>query len=136
MTNSQPVITRNSINFTPDNKRCYAYSGIMSINQNETTMIEFDVNSEYIISHIQFNSNLSLGDDMFRFKVYINNVVIQAHVAGRHDYDQKYENFLQVIIPPFSTVKLTAQNINDTNARDQIVSLTGEAVGMAEVGYQ
>ena len=108
----------------------------MSINQNETTMIEFDVNSEYIISHIQFNSNLSLGDDMFRFKVYINNVVIQAHVAGRHDYDQKYENFLQVIIPPFSTVKLTAQNINDTNARDQIVSLTGEAVGMAEVGYQ
>jgi len=121
-----------SLQFTPDNKQCYAYSGIMSIDQNETTMIEFDVNSEYIVSNIQFNSNLSLGDDMYRFKVYLNDICVQAHLTGRHEYDQKYENFLQIVVPPFTTVKLTAQNINDTNDRDQIVSFIGSVHGAIE----
>jgi len=135
MTSSQPVVTQNAINFTPDNKRCYAYSGVMGVTNTEKTMIQFQTNSEYLIAKVLF-SYVDNDTEDYRYRIYFNDVVVQAILQGRKDYDFSYEYAVPMIIPPFTDVKLTAQNVDNANERSQLVSLTGKAIGMAEVGYQ
>jgi len=136
MTSSQPVVTQNAINFTPDNLRCYAYSGSMSINNVETTMIEGQTNTEYIVAEIQFNNIHADDVEDYLHKIYLNDVVVQGFIQGRTDYDNKYESPIKIIIPPFTNIKLTSQNLENTESHAEIVSLTGKAYGMTETGYQ
>jgi len=132
MTSSQPVATPNALNFTPDNKHCYAYSGIFSVADTETTLIQFNTQSEYIVASIIFNSQTN--EKNFSHKIYFNDVVVQEflslHSGGRKNND------LEMIIPPFTDVKLTSDNVQDGSAKNQIVSLIGKAYGMSDVGYQ
>ena len=135
MTSSQPIATPNALNFTPDNKGCYAFSGLMSIDDNETTMINCQTNSEYIKAKVQFNYPTSDGDN-FIYRVYFNDIVVQAYVID-HSALYGYQNsVIYLIIPPFTAVKLTADNQGSNTPRAQICSITGEAIGMTETGFQ
>ena len=135
MTNSQPVVTPNALNFTPDNKHAYAYSGVMGITNTETTMIEFNTNSEYLKGKVLF-SYVDNDTEDYRYRIYLNDTIVQVILQGRKDYDFMFEYAIPIIIPPFSNVKLTAQNIDNSNSRTQIASLTAEAFGMSETEYQ
>jgi hypothetical protein len=75
MTSSQPVVTPNAINFTPDNKHAYAYSGNKAIINAEQTMIEGQTNSEYIRAKISISNFSGSGDDI-RYYVYFNDVQV------------------------------------------------------------
>lgn len=138
MTSSQPIVTRNAINFTPDNKRCYAFSGSISANDNETTLLEFQTNSEYIVAKIQFNSMNELAQEC-GYRIYLNDQVVTNFLAGNNapDYSAKPYNTTTIVIPPFTAFKATAQNLDDSVAlTKQTCTLAGDVVGMVEVGYQ
>ena len=67
----------------------YAYSGIQSIDNNETTQLEFRTGGGVIVATILFN-NLS-DDKKFTHRVYMNDIVIQAYTSfisgGRRSTD-------------------------------------------------
>lgn len=124
------TVTGSALQFTNDNKHAYAYSGVKSVDDNETTLLEVSTNSEYINAHIQFNYVASANQD-FTYKIYFNDVIVQQYNVGNSVIYTSPDNFLYVVIPPFTDVKLTAQNISDSTQLNQIVSLTGK-VGMPQ----
>jgi len=103
----------------------YAYSGVVSVNQNENEMVVFQSPKGYIKASTMFNYISSAGTELYAFRIYFNGVQIQGTIQGRHDYESKFESDLKLIIPPLTEVKLTAQNVSNTESHDMIVSLTG-----------
>jgi len=99
-------------------------------------MIEGQTNTEYIVAEIQFNNIEEDDTEDYLHLIYLNDLVVQGFIQGRTDYDNKYESPLKIIIPPFTNIKLTSQNLTNTEAHAEIVSLTGKAYGMTETGYQ
>ena len=133
MTSSQPVTTPNALNFTPDNNNGYAYSGTVSATNVETTLLEFETNSEYLTGEFNFNKNTGDGDDI-NYQVYLNDQVIQGWM---HDYSARgFRNLVKIIIPPFSKVKTTATNDTSSTGRAILCSFTSKAFGMTTTGYQ
>lgn len=109
---------------------CMAYSGLVSCDDNETELLNFNSQSGYIVAQVDFNYAESQ-QDIFRMKVYFNSLVVQAFIAyGKLNYKDSSENPIPLIIPPNTEVKCTGQNIDNSNARDQIVSLTGRVYGV------
>jgi len=136
MSSSQPIATPNAINFTPDNKHMYAYSGVnANIDNNEITMLEFDTNSEYVVGVAQFNMVQDTADDMF-YRIRINDSLIMGYLTVGAQQGTDANNTIPLIIPPFSNVKFSAENVSTTGTRSNAVTFTGKVFGMTEVGYQ
>jgi hypothetical protein len=135
MTSSQPVVTPNAINFTPDNKHAYAYSGNKAIINAEQTMIEGQTNSEYIRAKISISNFSGSGDDI-RYYVYFNDVQVYGGYYNSTSNNNIVLHPLYITIPPFTKIKITAENLSGSGERSHTAVLVGEAVGMTEVGYQ
>ena len=102
---SGDTVVGNSLQFTNDNKKCYAYSGLLAgSTSSQTTYLEFNTNSEYIRATIQQGST----NETTRKTVYIyfNDIIIV-----RNDIDNAYAfpNTYEIIIPPFTDVKIALQ---------------------------
>jgi len=109
-----------SLQFTPDNKRAYAFSGEVLVNNNTVTMLEFETNSEYLISLFSFgidqNASLS-GSKLIGFTISFNDTKIFQQVTQTSttlqliDFDPNYS----FIVPPFTTVKIESETTNTSN---------------------
>lgn len=121
--NAQFTGTSQSVSYVGD--YCYAYSGVKSIDNNETTMCQFQTPKGIILAKVLFTYPDDTGTDDFRSRIYFNGQVVQSIIQGRVDYDFKFEYAIPLVIPPLTEVKLTMQNVQNTNARDQCVSFTG-----------
>ena len=104
----------------------YAYSGVVPVDNTETTMCLFQTPKALIVASTMFNYLGELGQELFAFRIYFNEVQVQGTIQGRRDYDSLFEGDIKLIIPPLTEVKLTGQNLTDTDSRDMIVSLTGK----------
>jgi len=135
MTSSQPVITPNAINFTPDNLRCYAYSGAINVDNNEATVLEFSTNSEYIDGNFQPVYFSTASTDNATFFVKFNGVSVFANTVDSSNADTPFQD-IRLIIPPFTTVTITAYNRTDGDTISVGASITGKVFGMTETGYQ
>ena len=135
MTSSQPVITQNAINFTPDNKHCYAYSGEVSVANVELFLLNFDTNSEYILGKVQLGSKAGENED-YEFKIYFNDVIVFSCLFGNQGQHNIGAWPIRIVIPPFTAVKVSLDNIADTDSRVWTIHMTGEAVGMIKTDYQ
>lgn len=132
MTSSKPVVTRNAIMFTPDNKHAYAYTGVVSVSGSAETVLEFDVTSYYLVSKytpIYFTNN----SEDFLYEVFFNDVLILGNVLN--DQDNQTFDWNPLIIPPFTNVKVKITSLN-TQARNVGCMLTAEVYGAIETGYQ
>jgi len=138
MTSSQPVVTQTAINFTPDNLRCYAYSGNVIVNNTSKTLLSFQTNSEYINATIQFYGDFA---DMASNK----KIIEQIEFNGIQIVDKsRLNNAAQVlvdldpiylIIPPFTDVSIIYSTDSAANL-EYGVTLIGDVYGMTETGYQ
>ncbi len=102
---SGDTVTGQALQFTNDNKKCYAYSGLLAGSTSSiTTYLQFNTNSEYIRATIQNGST----NETTRKTVYIyfNDIIIV-----RNDIDNAYAfpNTYEIIIPPFTDVKIALQ---------------------------
>ena len=133
MSSSQPVATPNALNFTPDNKHCYAYTGVTAITGTEKTLMEFNTNSEYLVLKLQPIQFSSTNNNILYF-VLFNDVKVQStETTGARDYTPYDE--LHLIVPPFTHVKIRVDNLSG-GTDDAGLAITGRAYGMADVGYQ
>jgi hypothetical protein len=120
----------NSLQFTPDNKYCYAYSGSLSVDTTEQTMLEFTTNSEYIIAKFNFTALERTGDQLFG-NLYLNNVKLATSWSGLSTNNGEPSYPLEIIIPPFTTLKATGDNITAAG-REFAVTMIGTVHGSIE----
>jgi hypothetical protein len=119
---SNPAGTSSSINYI--GSHAYAYSGEISVNNNETNLLDFSSGPEYIVCKVQFNAAHSSGDD-YVFKIYFNGEVVQRYVYAETVDRGVPDQPLYMVIPSYTHVLCSAQNITDTSANAQIVAITG-----------
>jgi hypothetical protein len=130
MTSSQPVTTPNAINFTPDNKRAYAYSGGKALTsaEGQVKQLEFQTNSEYVVATFQFWYG-DLSSDWWKSWIYFNDQLI---IHNAHNYNASpnnaENNLMILVIPPFTKVQCDARVGSDADS--VAVTMTGKAIGM------
>jgi len=138
MTSSQPVTTPNAVNFTPDNLRCYSYSGSIAVSGSLTTMLDIQTNSEYMVCTIELNGNRSgIGQAQIQFKILLNGVTVMLNVWDQSTINQYSDDLTvtRLLIPPFTTAIVQVSQSSGVDRNMQII-LTGEAYGMTETGFQ
>tara|TARA_R100000700_G_C3038506_1_gene63666 strand:+ start:67 stop:474 length:408 start_codon:yes stop_codon:yes gene_type:complete len=127
---SSDTVSGNALQFTNDNKYCYAYSGgkAQTAAAGEVTLLEFTTNSEYLIVTAQFYLG-DLSGDWWKNHVYFNNVLIfQEALYNASNYNQD-SGVNHLIIPPFTTAKFTTLLAADADYT--AVTVSGK-VGMAQ----
>ena len=109
-----------SLQFTPDNKRAYAFSGEVLVNNTTVTMLEFETSSEYLISLLSYgiDQNASLGSSkLIGFTISFNDTKIFQQVSQTSttlqliDFDPNYT----FVIPPFTKVKIETETTNTSD---------------------
>ena len=141
MTSSQPIITQNAINFTPDNKRCYAYSGDIPATGALVEFLNFNTNSEYLIGTLQFNgcaNDAAPAEGQISVCVAkINGVVVCTLKVDTEDsYNGLTSVAQELVIPPFSLFQCSVISGGVSSDRLGSLTFTGEAFGLTDVGYQ
>ena len=87
----------------------YAYSGVIGIDDNETTQLEFQTPDKVIRALVIFNSLTT--DKIFTHTIYFNDQEVQSYISltsgGRRHVA------LDLVIPPLTVVKCTSANTPD-----------------------
>jgi len=102
---------------------CYAYSGVVGVDA-EKTLLEFNSGALLIRSRSQAGYPNTSGDD-FTYRIYFNNIVVYAFTSGGSNPHHEVDTWIDLIVPPFTRVKLTAENLDTGNERDQCFIFTG-----------
>jgi len=140
VTSSQPVVTPNALNFTPDNQNCYAYSGVVQVASTNVMQLDFKTNQETIVGHLSVygsvdDSNSALGSST-AFTVSFNGVIMFKIKCDTESEDMPSVQTVPVLIPPYTEVTVEADNNNADAGLRTAASLTGRVYGMTETEYQ
>ena len=102
---TNPVGVGGGINYI--GKHAYANSGQISVDTNETTMLEFNTGNEYIVSDVQFSAATAAGDNC-NLTVRINEEIVTAQEFNNtYTAEPSLGYPVQILIPPFSKVKIS-----------------------------
>jgi len=107
----------------------YGFSGEIGVADTELSLLEFTSGSGLIVGKIQLGSKAAENED-YDFRIYFNNVVVFSNTF--HQQGATYvdiANYIPIIIPPLTGVKVTLDNIADTDTRIWSVILTGRVYG-------
>ena len=128
---SGSTVISNALQFTNDNKHAYAFSGIVDVNNTETRLLLLNTQSEYLLTELQVLQGTTSNED-FLYKVFFNNVIVaQWHCLQVTDKEINMPNIYNFIIPPFTLVKVAAQNTSSATTRNHSATLTAK-VGMPQ----
>jgi len=118
-----------SLQFTPDNKHAYAFSGDIkaaSTSDADTLMLQFNTESEYLDAILNFCEEAIAADNIF-FKVFLNDIVV---INVKYDTSPNYDNTIYpILIPPFTNVKIKwGCSTNDEIGTAWLTSKVGGAI--------
>jgi len=137
VTDAHPIVTPNAINFTPDNKRAYAYTGAMTIDSGATdTVLEGNTNSEYLVAEFQAGRNDKTSAEIVH-TIYLNSLLVWYSKMdnGKNPNQAPSSTPLLMIIPPFTHIEWKVASMDD--ATSNFTGLfTAKTFGMTETGYQ
>ena len=125
ISSSNPAGTGSGLNYIGNH--CYAYSGTVGVNGTETTLVEFTTGASVIRGQWlpQILVTAHHGDDI-RFACYIDEEQIMATiVAAATGNDLTGIIRVPLIIPPFTRIKITGQNISQNLSKDTGATFTG-----------
>ena len=112
---------------------CYAYSGIIAIGQAspETTMLNFDTGSGIIKGTIQAAQGSTATTNDMRFTISFNGAIVAQllHGGDSQYWAGSFDNGMIIIVPPFTTVKVTGYNLSSGSTRDSVATFTGRVYG-------
>ena len=107
---SGQTVTGLGLQFTDDNKFCYAFSGIAPSNAISSNILDFITNSEYIVSELTCYYAANASGSNVQFKVLFNSVEVgQFNLTDSNDVVEFPVPFL---IPPFTHVKIEQSNLS------------------------
>ncbi len=103
-----------------------AYSGIIPVDNTETTMIDALSGSHTIKAKLYFSTGSRSSRDM-GWTVLLNGIEVYQYVsAGTTAAGANPQNHMQIIIPPYTQFKITSINREDANSENQSVVLVGK----------
>ena len=106
----------------------YAFSGILGINNVETTMLEFTTGSGFIVAEFQF-MYCDVGSDDFRYNISLNGTPTSRYSLNAGTLQSNTNTPLNLILPPNTLVVCSAVNRTGASAQDQAVTMTGRVYG-------
>jgi len=127
-----------SLQFSPDNKFCYAYN-YYAMSATARSELTFTTGSEYIKGILQLNAGIQDGDpsaatvqSMATISFNGSNVSRLAASSGATPDRRPSSNTQELIIPPFTTVDIIVDDYNDYADRFGSLGFTGEVKGAIE----
>lgn len=121
VTGANPTGTGTSLNYVGDH--AYAYSGEISVNDNETTMLDFTLGAnQYFVGKVQFSYYGGTNQDCQH------NIKINGELIQRYRVTQAYtepDMFIPIIFVGGDRVQITSKNAVDSAALTTIVTVTG-----------
>ena len=110
--------------------RVYAYSGQVNVNNVETNLLLFDTGSELIDALIQFRyadtGTAEINED-FTWRIYLNDELILSSTS-KANTEWFPEQSAHLIFGAYTQVKITSQNITDSDARGIAATVTGRII--------
>ena len=118
-----------SLQFTPDNKMAYAYSGNVASSSSDITLLRFTTGSEYHNAIVQYWYNANGSGYNIKFHVQFNDV----EVAVTFVTDSFLDEFTQMhlVIPPFTDVHIQVTN-ESSGTESVLASFTSKVYGAIE----
>ena len=106
---------------------CFAYSGEISVNNSEVTLLEFTTSNDVIFGECQNGFVADSGDNML-FKLYLNGIIVFGYAApSASETSTPYGNY-EIVLPPNTNVKMTAENVGSSSSRPIVGKFVGRIV--------
>jgi len=109
-------------------EHAYAYSGVVSVGNSETDMLNFQSENNYMVCSWFANFNQLTSDPIatedFRFILYLNGLQI-AMMETADSQSATRATVQDIIIPPNTNVKVTARNYTGSVTEPCGVVITG-----------
>jgi len=123
-----------TLQFTPDNKHAYAYSGEVAVtgaSSANTKVIEFETQSYYLISEFQPFATERGGAQLY-FEIKFNDIiVVKTEFDSSGSINPMLDSPIKLIIPPFTNVKVLVGIESGTN-KSWTVSKVSKVLGSIE----
>jgi len=119
---SNPTGIGTNLNYIGEH--AFANSGEISVNNSETTMLEFTTQNSYVVGTVQFNMLVDTADDMF-YKVKINGETVNGYLTQGAQQSTDSNNNLPILLPPFSKITMTAINVGSSSGRNNVCVVVG-----------
>jgi hypothetical protein len=117
-----------TLQYSPDNKHAFGSSGVDIVNNTEEDMIVFSTQSNYLVGAVQ--AALLTGGDDYRYRVYFNDIEISSLYASANSL--MVEQRMHILVPPFTDVRITAQNISDASGQYNVMTALFDVKGTIE----
>jgi len=126
---TESISTPNALVQTTNGKRFYVNSGLVSVDNTETSVIDIDNIGE---RDIRLNLNpvltVSSGDQM-TMRIYNNGIITFVCLLNKAGDNLTLENIARFIFPSNTSLKITFQN-NDASAHNVGISCYGKYLSM------
>jgi len=104
----------------------YGYSGLVAVANAETNLINTTSGSYYARAQVLFSyANDPTGDDCI-YRIRMNETIIWQHVADHALAQYAFLQDIPIVIPPYTELRLTAENTSSTTPRNQCVVVAGK----------
>ena len=124
-----------TLQFTPDNKRAQYFQS-NSFNNVETEIGQFTTNSEYLICKIQVGVDNYDGADVDT-RITLDDATVLLNRSAVTGIDILQFGYpLHIIVPPFTTLKLTMQNKSNSSSFDAYMLMNAKARLTNRVGNE
>jgi len=108
----------------------WCYTGGIGVNATLTTVLETQTASGLMVANMQLTYVTVAANDQMEWQIYLNDILI----AGAKDVSPTHYtefNFpLKLVLPPFTKIKVTCDNVSQDVSRDMAVLLTGRVYGV------
>ncbi len=125
---SGDTVTGEGLQFTNDNKHVYANSGTIAVSGSDTTMLQFETTSSYIVGQLNFTGVWAdLGSAAVFMTLLINDTIIfQNKVASASVRDVEGTPY-PILLPPNSRIKIQMSQASgsDRNYQAMIIGKVG-----------
>jgi len=128
---SGQTVTGNALQFTNDNKYAYMNTGRVDFDGTETTVAEMTTTTQYIVGKLTCSVENDGSDDI-RIRLYFNDEQVMGDIStSPPGVGNLAFNPLRILIPPFTTVKITYDNEGSASTRTSLTMFKGK-VGMPQ----
>jgi len=103
-----------------------AASGSLGVDNNETTLLEFVSPYVNLKAYVEYFYLVAASEDMM-YRMYLNDLLFLALSSQSSGINRQPDAF--ILIPRNTNVKLTAQNVENSNSRIQSAVLVARDVG-------
>jgi len=116
-----PSGTGTSLNYVGD--FAYLHTGIVDATDTETILADFTTGTNMIDASIQFHYAAAATDD-FAYRIKINSEEVVKYFVGGGTVDT-FINDVILILAPYSSVQITAENVSSSSGVGQCATLRG-----------